>query len=69
MTKWEYKVETRSMSLEGEINVETLFNEFGGEGWELISIIPEYTNTTNDQNQIDSIYVNTYTFVFKRPKQ
>jgi hypothetical protein len=68
MANWEYKVETRPMSLEGESNVETMLNEYGGEGWELVNIVPEYTNTTNDQNQVDSIYVDYYTFVFKRQK-
>lgn len=68
MKKWEYKVESRPMSLEGENTVESLLNLYGSEGWQLVNIVPEYTNTTNEQNQVDSIYVDSYTFVFKRQK-
>jgi hypothetical protein len=68
IAKWEYKVETRSMNLEGPQTVEQLLNTHGNEGWELVNIIPEYTNSTNDQKQIEDIYIHSHAFVFKREK-
>ncbi|EEL35703.1 hypothetical protein bcere0019_11220 [Bacillus cereus Rock3-28] len=66
MANWEYKIETRPMNLEGTQTVEHLLDNYGSEGWELVTIIPNYT--TNDQNQVNDIFVQSYSFVFKREK-
>ncbi|HDR7770406.1 TPA: DUF4177 domain-containing protein [Bacillus paranthracis] len=68
MANWEYKIETRPMNLEGTETVEQLLNNHGVKGWELVNIIPAYTTSTNDQNQVNNIFVQSYSFVFKREK-
>ena len=66
MAQWEYKVESHPVNLEGTETVYSILDDNGVNGWELVNIIPEYTNTTNVEDQVDSIYVSKYAFVFKR---
>jgi hypothetical protein len=68
LAKWEYKIEKFEAPLTTTGNVEQILNSNGNEGWELVNIVPQYASTSNEQNQIDDIYIQLNAFVFKREK-
>jgi hypothetical protein len=68
MEQWEYKVEKWQSSLYGTGDVEQKLNEFGKKGWELVNIIPQIASSTNSEDQVDDIYVEFNSFIFKRKK-
>lgn len=68
MSNWEYKVEKLNASLAANGRIEQLLNGYGKDGWELVNIVPQYSSSSNDNHQIDDIWVESNSFIFKRKK-
>jgi hypothetical protein len=68
MVKWEYKVEKYDASISATGKIEQLLNGYGKDGWELVNVVPQYTSSSNDSHQIDDIWVESNSFIFKRQK-
>jgi hypothetical protein len=68
MERWEYKVEKWQSSLYGTGEVEQKLNEYGNKGWELINIIPQIASSSNSEDQVDDVYVEFNSFIFKRKR-
>ncbi len=49
-------------------DTEQLLNGYGKDGWELVNVVPQYASSSNDSHQIDDIWVESNSFIFKRQK-
>jgi hypothetical protein len=68
MAKWEYKVEKYNSTISATGTIEQLLNGFGRDGWELVSVVPQYASSSNSENQLDDIWIESNAFIFKREK-
>ena len=68
---WEYLVKTADA--EDDETIQNLLNCAGSEKWELTGIVGNVVSEDRYEEEVDGnyskVYVETYTFFFKRPKQ